>query len=60
VATLLKPWITRYVDLDGRQVRKNAPGARKIKERASKWYGQFTDADGRRRRRPRPLGNRSP
>lgn len=40
MATLLKPWITRYVDVDGHQVRKNTPGARKVKERAAKWYGQ--------------------
>lgn len=52
MATLLKPWITRYLDADGRQVPKDTPGARKVKDRSSKWYGQFTDAKGNRRRVP--------
>jgi integrase len=52
MAALFKPWITRYVDLKGRQVRKGTPGARKKKLRASKWYGQYTDADGNRHRVP--------
>jgi integrase len=52
VATLLKPWIVRYLNPDGRQVAKGSPGARKVKERAAKWYGQYIDLDGRRRRVP--------
>jgi integrase len=52
MATLLKPWITRYLDANGRQVRKGTPGARKVKERSTKWYGQYVDVDGRRRRIP--------
>jgi integrase len=52
MASLLKPWITRYVDGQGRQVPKGTPGARKKKQRASKWYGQYVDADGKRRRVP--------
>ena len=52
MATLLKPWITRYLDEGGKQVPKATPGARKVKERAAKWYGQFIAADGRRRRVP--------
>jgi integrase len=52
MGTLLKPWILRYIAKDGRQVRKGTNGARKKKIRASKWYGQFVDADGRRRRVP--------
>jgi integrase len=52
MASLLKPWITRYLDPGGRQVPKGAHGARKVKGRASKWYGQYTDLDGRRRRVP--------
>src|SRR3712207_3079401 len=52
MASLLKPWIIRYLDADGRQVPKGTPGARKVKERTPKWYGQYTDADGRRRRVP--------
>src|SRR3954471_16194564 len=52
MASLLKPWVIRYVDHQGRQVAKGTPGARKRKERAAKWYGQYVDADGKRRRVP--------
>jgi integrase len=52
MASLLKPWIIRYLDPDGRQVSKATPGARRVKDRASKWYGQYTDLDGLRRRVP--------
>src|SRR4051794_40180151 len=52
MARLLKPWVTRYLDADGRQVPKGTPGARKVKERASKWYGQYVVQDGGRRRVP--------
>jgi hypothetical protein len=52
MASLLRPWIIRYVDARGRQVPKKTPGARKVKRRASKWYAQYLDADGKRRRVP--------
>jgi integrase len=39
MANLIKPWIVRYVDADGRQVTKDSPGAVQVKERAKKWYG---------------------
>jgi integrase len=52
MASLFKPWITRYIDSDGRQVKSSTLGARKVKERASKWYGQFTDQHGQRHRMP--------
>src|SRR5262249_13882939 len=45
-------WITRYIDSQGRQVSKGTPGARKKKQRTNKWYGQYVDADGKRRRVP--------
>src|SRR5262245_65352606 len=51
MASLLKPWVTRYIS-HGRQVPKGTPGARKKKQRASKWYGQYVDADGKRHRVP--------
>jgi integrase len=41
VASLVKIWITRYVDKQGRRVSKNAPGAKKVKERSTVWYGQY-------------------
>jgi integrase len=40
MANLIKPWQTRYVDAAGRRVPAGAPGAKQIRERASKWYGQ--------------------
>jgi integrase len=52
MASLLRPWVVRYLDADGRQVRKGTPGASKVKRRAAKWYGQYVDADGNRRRAP--------
>jgi integrase len=52
MGSLLRPWIIRYVDSKGRQVRKGTPGARKVKKRAAKWYGQYLDADGKRQRVP--------
>jgi len=52
MANLLKPWVVRYLDADGRQVRKGTEGARKTKKQTPKWYGQYTDLDGKRRRVP--------
>jgi integrase len=52
MATLLKLYYTRYVDADGRRVKPKTPGARKVRERSTKWFGQYTDAAGRRRRVP--------
>jgi hypothetical protein len=49
---LLRIHVARYVNGDGRQVPKSTPGARKVKAKSRKWYGQYTDADGRRRRVP--------
>jgi excisionase family DNA binding protein len=40
MAHLIKPWIVRYVDAEGRRVGKDTPGAIQIRERAKKWYGQ--------------------
>jgi integrase len=31
---------TRYLDAEGRQVTKDTPGARKVKEKSAKWYGR--------------------
>src|SRR5262249_19883247 len=52
MASLVRPWILRYIDSKGRQVHKGTPGARKKKVRTTKWYGQFVDADGKRQRVP--------
>ncbi len=41
MASLVKIWITRYVDDQGRRVSKDVPGAKKVKERSTVWYGQY-------------------
>src|SRR4051794_23725485 len=52
MGTLLKVRILRYVDGKGTRVPKGTPGARAVRERSAKWYAQFVDADGKRRRIP--------
>jgi integrase len=52
MGTLLKVQVIRYVDGNGRRVLKGTSGARTIKEKSTKWYGQYKDADGKRRRVP--------
>jgi integrase len=39
MAHLVRPWTYRYLDADGQRVPKGTPGARKVKEKARKWYG---------------------
>lgn len=39
MAHLIRPWQVRYVDADGRRVPKGTPGARKVRQRARKYYG---------------------
>ena len=51
MASLVKIWITRYVDKEGRRVPKGTPGAKKVKERSTVWYGQYKEA-GKWKREP--------
>src|SRR5262245_60442174 len=51
MASLVRIWITRYVDDHGRRVKKGTPGAKKVRERSSVWYGQLKEG-GRYRRVP--------
>jgi integrase len=37
---LVRPWVTRYVDADGRRVPKDHPGARKVREQTANYYAQ--------------------
>ena len=46
MASLKRKTIIRYLDKDGNRVAKGTPGARKVKEKSSKWYGSYTDANG--------------
>jgi integrase len=52
MGSLIKQQIVTYVDAEGRRVPKEAVGARKVKTKSSKWYGQFVDANEVRRRVP--------
>ena len=46
MASLKKKSITRYLNADGKQVRKSALAARKVTTQSRKWYGQYTDEKG--------------
>jgi hypothetical protein len=48
VAYLIRPWLVHYIDKQGRRCKKDAPGAKRILERASLTPESF-DLDG-----PRP------
>ena len=41
-----------HVDEKGRACRRRLPGARRIRERSRKWYGEFRDVEGVARRIP--------
>jgi integrase len=43
MASLVRPFTVSYQDKQGRRVPKGTPGAKKVKKRASKWYGQYKD-----------------
>jgi integrase len=51
MASLVKIWIVRYVDRAGHRVPKGTPGAKKVRERSSVWYGQYK-VNGRWKREP--------
>ncbi len=51
MASLVKIWITRYVDKSGSRVPKGTPGAKKVKERSTVWYAQYKH-DGKWKREP--------
>ena len=52
MANLFKSKTTRYVDANGRKVRKGDPGARKQQVVSKKWYGQYRDENNVVRRVP--------
>ncbi len=47
MASLFKLRITRYVDKNGRRVRKGMPGARVVRVKSRKWYGEYRDLHGK-------------
>src|SRR5690348_17045072 len=38
MAHLVRPWLVRYVDADGKRCKSTTPGARAVRERAKKLY----------------------
>ena len=55
MASVFKPTFTRYVDPGGKRVSRDTPGARKVREKATKWYGQYTDVDDKLTKHPSAL-----
>ncbi len=47
MSKLFRPKVVRYVLPDGKYVPKGTPGAVRRVEQVQKWYGRYTDADGR-------------
>lgn len=52
MAKPFKVMTVRYLDAAGCQVAKCTPGARPVRVESSKWYGEYTDAQGKRHRVP--------
>lgn len=50
--SIFKQQVTRYVDENGKRVRKSTPGARRIETESKKWYGEYTDEKGETHRVP--------
>ena len=44
MAHVFKKSIVRYLDANGKQVKKGTPGAKKHKEKSAKWYGRVPGA----------------
>ena len=44
--------IIRYVDANGKRVKRGTPGAKVVEEKSSKYYGEYRDANGQLQRVP--------
>ena len=49
MAHLVKIHQVRYIDRDGQRVPKGTPGARRVREKSSKWYGCGISGQGKKR-----------
>ena len=47
MSSVFKQRITRYVDPNGRRVKKSTVGSRRIQEKSRKWYGEYIDENGK-------------
>jgi integrase/recombinase XerC len=52
MSSLFKPVRTIYLDEQGKRVKKGTPGARKTRQRSTKWWGQYAVRGGRWHRVP--------
>jgi integrase len=52
MATLIRRHTTVYIDANGKRVPKGTEGARKVRKKVARWYGQYVDANGQRHRVP--------
>lgn len=46
MSNLYRQNVVRYLDAAGRRVSSKTPGARRVKEKSTKWYGQYRSPDG--------------
>ena len=46
MASVFKKSYTSWLLPDGARAKPNAAGARKVKSKSPKWYGQYRDQDG--------------
>ena len=49
MASLYRPTVIRYIDLQGRQVPKGTPGAKRTREKSKTFRGRYRGADGKPR-----------
>ncbi len=46
MSNLYRQNVVRYLDAAGRRVSSKTPGAKRVKEKSTKWYGQYRSPDG--------------
>ena len=46
MATMFRPTVIRFLDKAGKQVPKDTPGAKRVREKSKTWRGRYTDSKG--------------
>ncbi|MBC7818468.1 MAG: hypothetical protein IAG10_16400, partial [Planctomycetaceae bacterium] len=46
MASIYQPTIIRYLDKQGRQVRKGTPGSRRVRQKSKTFWGRYRDGEG--------------
>jgi len=52
LGTIFRPYVVRWRNAAGKAVKKGTPGAKQVRERAKKWYGQYRDENNAKVRTP--------